>query len=216
MNSTPKALSEHKSRQVLEPFGIPLVQSVLTSSLTEAKKAAREIGYPLVLKATGDKLLHKTEMSLVKLGLVDEAGVEEAFLQIIDSVADENLEGVLVQPYIKSSREFIAGMKRDEHFGPCVLFGLGGIFSEAMEDVVFRVAPLEERDALEMLDEIKASSILCELRGEPGADRQALARLLMAVGTLGLENDQVQEIDLNPIVLDGSQPLAVDALVIMK
>lgn len=213
---TPKPLSEHRSRQVLEPYKIPLVKSMLVSSIDEAIEAAEEIGYPVVLKATGDKLIHKTEKSLVKLGLSDKEELRRAFEQITGAVSESDLDGILIQPFIKSSRELIVGMKRDEHFGPCVLFGLGGIFAQAMEDVVFRVAPLQTSDAMEMLEEIRGSAILNELRGEPAAERQELADLLVAIGKLGLENDDIEEIDLNPVLLHGAHPLAVDALVVTR
>jgi len=213
---TQRSLSEHESRQMLKPFGIPMVESILAKTSDEAKEAAAQVGYPLVLKASGEKILHKTEMSLVKLGISNDGELEEAFLQIVNTVPKSALEGVLVQPFVKTSRELIAGMKRDEHFGPCVLFGLGGIFAEALQDVVFRVAPLDEHDALDMLNEIQGSKVLDEIRGEPAADRQALAKLLLAIGKAGLENDNIEEIDLNPVLLDGPHPVAVDALVILR
>ncbi len=213
---SPNALSEHRSRQLLKPYGIPLVQSIFVTSLQEAKKAARQLGYPVVIKATGDKLLHKTEMSLVKLALANDDALQEAFEQISNSVPESSYDGMLVQPYIKSPREVITGMKRDDHFGPCVLFGLGGIFAQALDDVVFRVAPLEEKDALAMLDEIRGAEILREVRGEPAVDRQELAKLIVTLGTIGLENDHIEEIDLNPVIFQGPHPVAVDALVVTK
>jgi acyl-CoA synthetase (NDP forming) len=106
-------------------------------------------------------------------------------------------------------------MKRDPQFGPCVMFGLGGVFTEVLKDVCFRVAPLERIDAGEMLDEVKASRLLGPVRGRPAADREALCDLLIALGKIGLERNQIAEIDLNPVLLDGSRPVAADALVVL-
>ena len=209
-----RTLSEAESRKVLAGYGIPLVESRIVQSASDAAKAAEEIGFPVVLKGTGKNLAHKTESGVVILDLRDPAMVEEAFQQI-ESQAGKKLEGVLVQRMIPSDREFVAGMKRDPQFGPCVMFGLGGIFTEALKDISFRVAPLERIDAEEMLDEVKASKLLDSIRGLPAADRDALCDLLIALGKVGLEKDEIAEIDLNPVLLDGSRPVAADALVVL-
>jgi acyl-CoA synthetase (NDP forming) len=210
-----RTLSESESRKVLEGYGIPLVESRTARSAAEAVKAAEQLGFPVVLKGTGSSLAHKTESGVVVLNLNDPAGVEKAYNDI-ESRAGDKLEGVLVQRMIASDREFVAGMKRDPQFGPCVMFGLGGIFTEALKDVSFRVAPLERIDAEEMLDEVKASKLLGSVRGQPAADRRALGDLLIALGNVGLEKDEIAEIDLNPVLLDGSRPVAADALVVLN
>ena len=209
-----RTLSEAESRKVLEGYGIPLVETRMVRSAADAAKAAEEIGFPIVLKGTGKNLAHKPESGALILDLRDPAGVEEAFQQI-ESQAGKKLEGVLVQRMITSDREFVAGMKRDPQFGPCVMFGLGGIFTEALKDISFRVAPLERIDAEEMLDEVKACKLLDSIRGKPAADRDALCDLLIALGKVGLEKDEIAEIDLNPVLLDGSHPVAADALIVM-
>lgn len=209
-----RTLSETESRKVLEGYSIPLVESRTVRSASDAAQAAEEIGYPVVLKGTGKHLAHKTESGVVVLNLLDSSAVEKAYTDI-ESRAGEKLEGVLVQKMIASDREFVAGMKRDPQFGPCVMFGLGGIFTEALKDVSFRVAPLERVDAEEMLDEVRASKLLDSIRGRPAADRRALGDLLIALGKAGLEREEIAEIDLNPILLDGSHPVAADALVVL-
>ena len=210
-----RTLSEAESRKVLENYGVPLVESRKVESSSSAVQAAEAFGFPVVLKGTGKDLAHKTESGLVFLNLTDTAAVEKAY-QDIQSRAGDKLEGVLVQRMIASTREFVAGMKRDPQFGPSVMFGLGGIFTEAFKDVSFRVAPLERIDAEEMLDEVRATQLLGAIRGQPPADRRALGDLLIALGKIGLEKDEIAEIDLNPVLLDGSRPVAADALVVLK
>jgi len=123
---------------------------------------------------------------------------------------------ILVQEMIKGKRELMVGLTRDAQFGPCVMFGLGGIFTEILKDVSFRLAPLTQRDALEMMADIKGSKILDAVRGMEAVDRDATARILMEVGRIGLENDRVKEIDINPLIIRGGIPVAVDALVVLQ
>jgi len=117
---------------------------------------------------------------------------------------------------IKGERELVAGLTRDPQFGPCVMFGLGGIFTEVLKDVTFRVAPLERYDAYEMMDEIKAKKILDEFRGKPAVDREKLADILINLGRIGLEHEEVAEIDINPLIIKDSMPVAVDALIVLR
>jgi acetyl-CoA synthetase (ADP-forming) len=124
-------------------------------------------------------------------------------------------KAVLVQQMIKGQRELVVGLTRDPQFGPCVMFGLGGIFTEILEDTSFRVAPIEKRDALEMIQEIKAHKILEAIRGMEPVDKDMLADILIAIGRLGIENEAVKEIDINPLIISRGQPVAVDALVVL-
>jgi len=123
---------------------------------------------------------------------------------------------VLIQQMLRGNRELMAGLKRDSQFGPCVVFGLGGVLAEILEDVSIRVAPITTFDAMDMMDNIRGKKILEPFRGKPSVDRKALAELLIALGKIGLENDAVGEIDINPIKLIEGQPVAVDALIILK
>ncbi|HOX44241.1 MAG TPA: acetate--CoA ligase family protein [Myxococcota bacterium] len=208
-------LSEDDSRKVLEAYGLPLVPSRRVGSLDEAQAAARELGFPVALKGTGARLAHKTEADVVRLSLRDAAELEAAYRHV-QQKGGELLEGMLVQRMLRSEREFVAGLSRDPQFGPCVMFGLGGIFTEVLQDVSFRVAPIETRDAEEMMDEIKGAKLLGPFRGKPAVDRAALAALLVALSRLGAELEAVAEVDINPILIDGSRPVAVDALVVVK
>ena len=166
-----KTLSEYDSKQVIQSVGIPITREKLARSRDEAVKFAAEIGYPVVLKGCSDKAAHKTEMGLVKLKLAKRDEVQKAYDEITGKGIE--LDGVLVQEMIKGDREFVIGLSRDPQFGPCVMFGIGGIFTEVIKDVSFRVAPLTELDAEEMIDEIRMKKLLDEFRGSPAVDQKA-------------------------------------------
>jgi len=210
-----KTLSEFDSKKVLEAYSIPVTKEFIAKSLDEAKKFAQEIGYPVVLKGHSSKLTHKTELNMIELNLKDEGAVETAY-KALEGRGKGELEGVLVQQMIKGEREFVAGLIRDPQFGPCVMFGLGGIFTEVLKDVTFRVAPLEKRDALEMMDEIKARKLMDNFRGKPAVNREILASALINLGKIGLEIPEIAEIDINPMIINNDVPVAVDALVVLK
>lgn len=209
-----KSLSEHESKLFLKSYGITVTKEELASSPEEAVKIAKEIGYPVVLKGNSPELTHKTEMNVVELNLSNDDEVKAAYDRIMKTgVVPEG--GILVQEMIKGQRELVIGLTRDPQFGPCVMFGLGGIYTEVLKDVSFRVAPLTEYDAMQMMEEISAKKILDEFRGKPAVDKKLLAKALISVGKIGLEHEAVKEIDINPIIILGDKPVAVDALVIL-
>ncbi|MBU4075031.1 MAG: acetate--CoA ligase family protein [Proteobacteria bacterium] len=210
-----KTLSEFESTRLLAGFGIPTAKGILAQNLEEVKKAAESIGYPVVLKACSPEVSHKTESGLVAVDLRNEADLELAFQKISGSSPAKG-GGFLVQEMIKGGRELVVGMIRDPQFGPCVMFGLGGIFTEILGDVTFRPAPLSEADAAEMIREIKGNKILDAVRGMPAVDADSLIQCLMAVGRIGMEREEIQAIDINPLIIQGSKPVAVDALVVLK
>jgi len=211
-----KAVSESESKLFLKEYKIPVINEKVALNKDEAIKTAEEIGFPVVLKGLGAKLLHKTELGLVHLNLTDSQAVENAAVSISEKGGNE-LEGFLIQPQLKGKREFVAGLFQDKQFGPVVMFGTGGVFTEALSDVTFRVAPLTETDAKQMLDEIKAHTLLGNFRGENAADRDRLIDTLLGLSQIGMEHPDVSEIDINPIIIspDGSV-CAVDALVVLK
>jgi acetyl-CoA synthetase (ADP-forming) len=210
-----RALSEYQSKRILASYGIPVVKEYLVKDLQGAKEAASSIGYPVVLKACSEQITHKTEKGLIEVDLRDDRELEEAFNRL-----RERLQGTggdfLVQEMVKGQRELVIGMIRDPQFGPCVMFGLGGIFTEILRDVSFRVAPIERRDALEMMREIKGHKILDAIRGMEAVNLDILSDSLIALGNLGMEHEDVQEIDVNPMIVRGNEPVAVDALVVLK
>ena len=209
-----KQLSEYESKKILSCFGIPVVQEILAGDLDEAKAAASQIGYPVVLKACSAEISHKTEAGLIAVDLRSETDLIDAFTRIVEKTGKDS-EYLLVQEMIRGSRELVMGMTRDPLFGPCVMFGLGGIFTEAIGDVSFRAAPLTHPDALEMMQEIRGRSILSEIRGMPALDTDLLADCLVALGGIGLDYDQIREIDLNPVMNYTEGCLALDARFIL-
>lgn len=210
-----KTLSEHESRLLLQDFGIPVVEQEMTTTAGEAAAAAEKLGFPVVMKACSSDITHKTDKGLVVIGVGTPEGVKDEFAGLVER-AGGVVDGILVQRMARGSREVVAGLVRDVTFGPCVMFGLGGVYTEALKDVSFRIAPLEKRDALEMMDEIKSSAILGSFRGMPAVDRDALAGILIALGKIGLEVSEVAEIDVNPIIIENGAPIAVDALVSLR
>ena len=215
MNQGQTSLSEAQSKQILDEYSVPVVKETIASTPDEACRAAEEFGYPVVLKALGAKLTHKSERGLVRLNLASEKAVREAAEQLAQDAGDD-LEGLLVQPQVQGRREFVAGFFRDVTFGPVVMFGLGGVLTEALDDVVFRLAPLELRDARQMIEEIKTRSLLDEFRGEKAVDRSQLEAALMGLSRLAVEHPEVAEADINPLVAGPDGKIrAVDALLVL-
>ncbi|PKN50801.1 MAG: carboxylate--amine ligase [Deltaproteobacteria bacterium HGW-Deltaproteobacteria-13] len=208
-----KSLSEYESKAVIESAGVSITREKLARSREQAVTFAEEIGYPVALKGCSGALAHKTEAGVVKLNLTDAEAVREAYDEITGRVS--KMDGVLVQEMIKGNREFVIGLTRDPQFGPCVMFGIGGIFTEVMKDVSFRIAPFTESDAEEMIEEIKMKKLLGEFRGSPAVDREALVRALVGIGELALRHSEIAEIDINPLIIAGNKPVAADALVIL-
>jgi succinyl-CoA synthetase beta subunit len=208
-------LSEYESKELLKAYGIHVTREAVVKDELTLKDAARDIGYPLVLKGCSPNLTHKTERGMVHLDVRNEAEALQAFQHIMKNMDDPD-GTVLVQEWVRGGRELVVGLTRDIQFGPCIMFGLGGIFTEILEDTVFRVAPIEKRDAFEMMKEIRGRKILDGVRGMPAANLEKLAEILITVGRIGMENDAIQEIDMNPVVLSGSDPVVVDALVVIK
>lgn len=210
-----KTLSEFDSKRVLSAYGIPVTKECLVQSLADAKVAALDIGYPVVLKGSASKLTHKTEFNLIELNIRNENELETAY-QSMTERGKNIIDGILVQQMIKGEREFVAGLITDPQLGPCVMFGLGGIYTEVLKDVTFRVAPLTTEDALEMMTEIKARKLLEPFRGKPAVNKDILAGILKNLGSTGLEIPDIAEIDINPLIIHDGVPIAVDALVVLR
>jgi acetyl-CoA synthetase (ADP-forming) len=209
------SLSEYESKLLLAEYNIPITRENIVATAKDAVATAAKIGYPVVLKGSGEALSHKTEMNLIALNLADEKAVRQAFKELTSNPKAEVKE-ILVQQMIKGDRELMIGLTRDAQFGPCVMFGLGGIFTEILEDVAFRVAPLTRWDAMDMMNEIKGKKILDTFRGKSAVDREAMTEILLAIGQIGLDHEQVQEIDINPLKFLDGKPVAVDALVVLS
>jgi succinyl-CoA synthetase beta subunit len=207
-------LSEAESKHRLAGAGVPFAPERRVPDPAGAVAAADELGYPVVVKLNGDAIAHKTERGLVKLRLGDAAAVHAAAHELLAAAtADDGVVDLLVAPMISGARELIAGLVRDPVFGPAVMLGVGGVLAEAIGDVVFRLAPLSNDDAHEMIEGLSTSKLLGELRGEAAVDRDALAAALLALSSLAADRS-VASVDLNPLIVqrDG-RPVAVDALV---
>jgi succinyl-CoA synthetase beta subunit len=208
-----EALSEYESKRVVEAAGVVVSKENLSKSKKGALKYADNVGFPVVLKGCSDRITHKTEEDIVRLDLKDRNEVARAY----DEITSKGLalDGVIVQEMVKGEREFVIGFTRDPQFGPCIMFGLGGVFTEIFNDVSFRLAPITDIDAEEMLDEIKSRRLLDEFRGNPRVDRKALIQALVGIGDLGVKYRQIEEIDINPLIICENRPVAVDALVVL-
>ncbi|MBW2057742.1 MAG: acetate--CoA ligase family protein [Deltaproteobacteria bacterium] len=209
-----KALSEYDSKRFLSFLGIPVVPEAFAPDGDSAALEAARIGFPVVLKAYGENLFHKTEVGGVVLNLRSQDEVREEGNRLLKI---RGCEGLLVQQMAEGRRELACGLTRDPVFGPCVMFGLGGILTELLGDVVFRIAPLSLADAQEMMGQIRGRKVMESFRGEPPADRHGLARVLVALGEIGLRYEEVAEVDINPLrIRSDGRPVALDALVVLR
>ncbi len=212
-------LNEIEAKQLLGEAGIPVAQTVLATNEEEARTQAKRVGYPVVLKIVSPDIAHKSDVGGVKVGLDDEAEVTEAFAEIIDNAKaaepEAAITGVAVQHMAPAGTEVIVGMTTDPQFGPVVMFGLGGIMVEVMKDVTFRVVPIEDRDAEQMIDEIKGVAILEGVRGQAAADKKAIKDAILSISRFVEAHPEVQEIDLNPMMVYADGAVAVDARIVI-
>lgn len=213
MHGGKRVLPEFEAKKILARYGIPVAREVLVTTKEELVDSASTLGFPMALKGIGPGVAHKTEEKLIHLDIRNRDEMFSAFDALTARLSGRD-GSVLVQEMVKGERELMVGMTRDPQFGPCVLFGLGGIFSEVLKDVVFRMAPITEKDAHDMMASIRASAILGSPRGLDPVDRDVLAQILVAMGQIGLENEHIAEVDINPLIVRGSMPIAVDALIV--
>jgi succinyl-CoA synthetase beta subunit len=210
-----KALSEYDAKRFLSGHGIPVAEMRLCRTPEKAAESAAAIGWPVVVKACSPDLLHKSEHGAVHLNLASGEAVKQACRQLAAG-GHTDIDGYLVEAMLCGRRELVAGMTRDPQFGPCVMLGAGGVFTEVLDDTVFRVAPFERSEALEMITELRSGKMLGDFRGEAAVDRHMLAGILLALGEIGTTCDNVAEIDINPLIVhpDGNLT-AADALVVL-
>ncbi len=210
------ALSEYRSKQVLQAYDISVPRETLTTSAKDAATAAESIGYPVVLKACSPTLMHKSESGLVALNVKNSTEVQQVY-EDLSNRAEGRLEGILVQEMITGKRELLVGLIRDSQFGPCVMLGLGGIMAEVLKDTAFRMAPLDAWEAADMCEQLRAKKLLKSFRGEAPVDKDALYQCLIQVGQIGLDFPALAEIDINPLIITASgRVVAVDALIVLK
>ena len=213
-------LNEVEAKQLLQEAGIPVTTTVLAVTQEEASAEAARVGYPVVLKIVSPDIAHKSDVGGVKLGLEDDAAVNAAYEEIVGNakkaVPNANITGVAVQNMAGEGTEVIVGMTTDPQFGPVMMFGLGGIMVEVLKDVSFRVVPLTERDAAQMIDEIKGSAVLDGVRGQPPVDKAALCDAILKVAEFVEQHPEVQELDLNPMIAYSDGAIAVDARIVVS
>lgn len=215
MNASPPiALDEHDGKRLLARYGVPVVAEERVEGVEAALQAARRLGWPVAIKGCGPAYAHKTELGLVRLDVRDPDALRHEATRLLGAM--QGCGALLVQRMVSGRRELLVGMTRDDQFGPVVTFGLGGIFAEVLADVSLRLCPLDEHDALEMLGELRGTAMLDAVRGLPPVDRGALVRTLLGLSRLAIERPDVESVDINPLVVDGAQPVAVDALVILR
>jgi acyl-CoA synthetase (NDP forming) len=214
-------IHEHDAKRLLAQHGLTVVREHLVRSVGDARKAAHDLGYPVVLKVVADALPHRSDLGLVRVGLVDEAGLEAAWAilerRLRETTPRTSIDGFVVQPMIAGGVEVFAGVKRDPAFGHFLAFGIGGVAIEVLRDFVLRQLPLRERDAEAMIGEIRSAALLGAVRGQPAADVPALVRCLYALGDFAWANRaDIAEIDLNPIKVlpAGHGAVVLDALIV--
>jgi acyl-CoA synthetase (NDP forming) len=208
-----KILTEHEAKKVLSKYGIPVTQGSIAKSADEAFRIASSIGFPVAMKISSPDISHKSDVGGVVLNIKKEdvkAAYSDMLSRVRKAVPDANIEGVLVQQMAPSGHEVIVGIKKDAQFGHALMFGLGGIFVEIYKDVSFRVTPIDKKEALEMISDIKGYPILKGIRGRKHADVDAVADVLVSVSEMA-QKENIVELDINPLIVGEKGAVAVDA-----
>lgn len=215
-----KFLLETEAKNVCTEFGIPVTKFSVAKNAEEAVEFAEKIGYPVVMKIVSPDIIHKFDVGGVVINLKTAKEVESAFKKILENVKKHNpkakIIGIIVQEMAPSSTEVIVGAIKDPQFGQTLMFGLGGIFVEILKDVTFRIAPITEQEAKEMIIEVKAYPLLQGYRGQPPADVDAIVKILLATSKLIMNYPQIKELDLNPVIVYEKGAKTVDARIILE
>jgi 4-hydroxybutyryl-CoA synthetase (ADP-forming) len=215
-------LLEEEGYEVLRAYGFPTPKSILAATEEEGVRAGNEIGYPVVMKIASPDIIHKSDAGGVKVGVKTDEELRASFRSIMENAkkykADAKIKGILIQEMVKSAKETILGASQDPTFGPVIMFGLGGIYVEVLKDVVFRVAPIDEREAANMVEAIKTIKLLKGVRGEKPSDLKAIADSLQRLSQLVVDFPEIKEFDINPLLVleEGKGARVVDARIILK
>jgi len=212
--------TEFESKRILKQAGILVGETKLAKTSKEAVSLSQKMGFPVVLKIVSPDVVHKSDSGGVKLSINSAAEVKKAYDEILKKVRkqfpDAVVHGVSVQKMLQPATEVIVGTSKDPQFGPVIMFGLGGIFVELLKDISFRVIPVEQRDAQEMIQEIKGYPLLQGYRGKEPASIPALVEIILKISKLIEENPQIKELELNPILAYRNKAIAVDARIILE
>jgi acetate---CoA ligase (ADP-forming) subunit beta len=215
-----KFLLEYEAKTVCKEYGIPVTELKIAKTAEEAAKFSEGIGYPTVLKIISPDVIHKVDVGGVILNVGSNEDAKNAYNKIIENVKkhkpDAKIDGVLVQEMAPSATEVIVGAIKDAQFGPTLMFGLGGTFVEIMKDVSFRIAPIKEEDARQMISEVKAYPILLGYRGQPPRDMDTIVKIIMDTSRLVMEHQDIKELDLNPVIVYEKGAKTVDARIILE
>ncbi len=215
-----KMLLEPEAKEICREYGIPVTKFELARTEAEAVKHAKKMGFPVVLKIVSPDIVHKSDVGGVMVNLSKGEDVRKGYRQILANVKKHEpkarVTGILVQEMAPSSTEVIVGSMKDPQFGPTIMFGLGGIFVEVLRDVTFRIAPLTEEEAREMITEVKAYPLLKGYRNTPPSDISAIVRILLNLSRLAIEHQEIKEVDLNPIMVYEKGAKTVDARIILE
>ena len=213
-------LTEFESKKILKEAGISVVETKLAKTQKEAVSLSQKMGFPIALKIASPEVIHKSDSGGVKLSLNNVSEVKKAYDEILKKVKkqypDAVIHGVSVQKMVRPGTEVIVGVSKDPQFGPVIMFGLGGIFVELLKDVTFRVIPVEQRDAREMIKEVKGYPLLQGYRGKESANISALVEVILKISKLIEENPHIKELELNPIFVYREKAVGVDARIILE
>jgi acetyl-CoA synthetase (ADP-forming) len=213
-------LLENEAAEVCLGYQLPLPEAGVASNKEEAISIAEKLGYPVVMKVVSPQVIHKSDVGGVRVGIQARKQLVEAYDAIVKSVKrhspDAQIKGQVIAKMAGEGVETIVGLKRDQVFGPVVMFGIGGIFVEVYEDVSFRLCPVGEKEAEDMLSEVKGHKLLGGFRGKPKADMDALKKVILAVCALGTENPEVGSVDLNPVLVNGDGAWALDTRIVLQ
>ena len=213
-----KVITEELAKKILTEYGVKVPKYALVKSADEAEKNAREVGFPLVAKIVSPQILHKTDVNGVKVGLNSEAAVKETFNDMHGRLSKQyNVKGVLLEKMASPGAELIVGLQNDPQFGPIIMVGIGGIYTEVFKDVTFRVLPITKEDAVSMMEDLKGKQILKGFRGAPPVSMDALANALVSIGNLGTDMAPYYEsIDFNPVIFYEKDYVVVDAKILLR
>jgi len=216
IESNQTVLTEFESKELLKEIGISIPDQELTATKEETVSAAKSIGFPVVLKLMAEDIIHKSDTGAVKLNIKNEEETANAFEELMN-IPSQAEKLISVQKMADEPiTELIIGMTTDAQFGPALMFGIGGILVELLEDVSFRIAPITEYDAREQIHEIKGFPILDGYRGKPKADIEAIVQTLLKVSDLVIKHEEIYEMDLNPVFIYDKGLICVDARIILK
>jgi acyl-CoA synthetase (NDP forming) len=219
-NKNEIVLNEVEAKELLQKAGIPVIETKLARTKSEAVNISKQTGFPVALKIISFDILHKSDAGGVKLGLNKASEVSRAYSEMMVSIKQKipqaRIEGVSVQKMVTSGVELIIGMNKDPQFGPVIMFGMGGVLVEVLKDVSFRLVPVSKIDAVEMVREIKGYALLQGYRGQKPVNMSRLEDIIVNISEFIEQNPRIKELDLNPLFAEGKNIVAADARIVLE